>query len=255
MVKFILLGHGRSGSTLLVKSLGRHSNVRMLGELFNEEAAERERAFHALNRIFPSDQPETRYYRDGDDGEEFLRNGVFYERGWENIHAVGYKMFYVHARRNRQEKKAWDYLVNNRDVHVVHLLRRNLFESFISLQIARKTKEWKRWKTDTKPFTEIEPFALTPKECADYFNQKTAFRIWGRRTFKDHPFLEIEYERDVCANFDNALHSIHDFLGVAREPAQQLLEKQARRHPSQQVTNYEELKEYFRYTLYESFFE
>jgi len=49
---FILLGHGRSGSTLLVRSLTEHPNVRMFGELFHYEQKERERAFHALNKKF-----------------------------------------------------------------------------------------------------------------------------------------------------------------------------------------------------------
>jgi LPS sulfotransferase NodH len=255
MVDFILLGHGRSGSTLLVKSLDEHPNIRMFGELFNIEEKERCRAFHALNRTYPPDQLEKGYYVEGEDAAEFLRSSVFYPRPWKEIQAVGFKMFYVHARRYPKERNAWDYLIAKRDLHVIHLVRRNLLESFVSLQIARRTKEWKRWKSDTSPVSEYEPFHVDPAILQGYFNEKFTYRQWARRTFRDRPFIEIEYERDVCGDFESVMHRLHDFLRVPRGPARQLLAKQAMHHPCDMIVNYAELKERFRNTLFEVFFE
>ena len=255
MVKFLLLGHGRTGSTLIVKSLDEHPNVRMLGELFNIEEAERSRAFHALNRIYAPDKLEKRYYIEGEDAEEFLRNGVFYKRPWQEIQAVGYKMFYVHARRYPNEKTAWNYLIHNRDIRIIHLLRRNLFESFVSFKIAMITKEWKRWKGEAKPHSSVQPLQIDPKELEFYCNQIISYQLWARQSFRDHPFMEFEYETDICGRFESLMHDIHDFLDVPREPARQLLEKQAKRPLGEIVANYAQLKEHFRDTLYEEFFE
>ena len=252
---FILLGHGRSGSTLVVRSLTEHPNVRMFGELFHYEQKERERAFHALNKKFGPGKHETNFYHEGEDGAAFLRNSVFYQRPWSEILAVGYKMFYLHARGNANVSKAWDYLIENKDIHVVHLSRANLLHSWLSLQIAHITKEWHWQKGAPGPRTLLPPLKLDPIECENYCNQTFAHRQWAIERFQDHPTIEVEYEADIVGRFQETMHKLQDFLEIPRGPAEQILEKQAKRKPSEQIINYDEFKEHFRNTLYESFFE
>ena len=254
MIKFILLGHGRSGSTLVVKSLAQHPNIRMAGELFHESQDERKRAFEGLNRTYPPDKAEKHYYLEDTDGAKFLREDVFYERPWPEIRAAGFKLFYVHARNHSETRKAWPYLLENKDIRVLHLVRTNNLESFLSLKLALLTKEWKRWKNSQTERAEPPLLTLDPKECRAYFDEKRVWRDWARASFSDHPFFEFEYERDVCRRFQPLMHDIHDFLDVPRAPASELLEKQARKPPREQIANYDELKEYFRYTPHEEFF-
>ncbi len=255
MLKFILLGHGRSGSTLVVRSLQRHPNVLMGSEHFHAEQEERHRYYHELNGGYPADRPQQRYYLDGEDGSEFLRDHVFHERGPGDLRAVGFKMFYLHARENPQVKTAWDYLIENKDVRVIHLRRRNLFESFVSLKVAFITREWNRQR-DARPTAEPPTgLEIDPRECEDYCNRATAYRRWADERFAAHPRLEVEYERDVCGRFASAMEDIYGFLGLPNEPAEPLLVKLASRHPREQVSNYDELKEYFRHTLYEEMFD
>lgn len=254
MVKFIILGHGRNGSTLIVKSLDEHPNVRVAGELFHSDETERCRAFHALNRTYPPDKLERHYYRDGQDGAQFLKESVFYERPWKEISAVGFKLFYIHARKDLNIQKAWRYLLENKEIRVIHLLRADMLASYLSLRVAFITKEWKLWKGTTRPRQEPPRLRLEPAECAAHFNQILAWRQWANENFREHPFLEIEYERDVCARFEAVMNEIHDFLDLPRVPARQLLEKQAQRPPREAIINYDELKQHFRYTLYEQFF-
>jgi LPS sulfotransferase NodH len=256
MVKFILLGHGRSGSTLLVKNLIEHPGILMDEELFHPEEAERFKSDPNPNRDAP-EMPgvEIRPYRDGEDGAEYLREAVFCDRSRDDILAVGFKLFYTHARGDAKARTAWDYLIENRDVRVVHLVRVNLLESFLSLKVAFMTGEWRRWKGAEGASAPPTSLRLEPRECEEYFNEITAYRAWARDAFRRHPFLEIEYERDVCARYPETMGRVYDFLCVPRGPAEQLLEKQSRRRPRETVSNYAELKEHFRPTAYGKFFE
>lgn len=253
MVKFILLGHGRCGSSLIVESLAEHSDVRVGGELFHCEEEARRCAFQLLKNTDPIDKREARHYRDGADATQFLEEAVFRDSR-SGVRAVGFKMFYVHARSNPNEKKAWNYLLTNKEIRVIHLIRANMLESYISLRVASITGEWERSKGSAAPRREPPQLRLEPRVCEAHFNQELAWRKWARESFRQHPFLEIEYERDVCARFEAVMNEIHDFIDVPRIHARQLLEKQARRSPREATINYEELKDYFRYTLYEDFF-
>lgn len=254
MVKFILLGQGRSGSSLITEALAEHPEVRIAGEVFHAEEEGRRLAFQALNGTGPGGEREAQYYRDGVDAWQFLEEAVFYAPPGSGVRAAGFKMFYRHARRNPAEKRAWNYLLANNDVHVIHLIRENTLESYISLRVAFLTGEWERPKGANTQRKEQPRLRLEPKECEVYFNQEIAWRKWARESFGSHPFFEIKYEKDVCARFVEVMNEIHDFIAVPRRRARQLLEKQAQRPPRETVTNYEELKEYFRYTLYEDFF-
>lgn len=255
MKRFIILGHGRSGSTLLARSLTQHPNVRMFGELFHDEEPERERAFRAFNESVGPRRREPRFYRDGEDGAAYLRETVFRRRPWRELLAVGFKMFYLHARADPRVKTAWDYLVENTDVRVIHLGRSNLLECWLSLQMAHITGEWERRKGAPGPRTLVPPLDLDPAKCEAFFNQTLAHRRWAAERFRRHPTLELEYEADVVGRFEQTVRRMQDFLEAPRGPAEKLLEKQARRKPREQIVNYDEFKDYFRHTLYEGFFE
>jgi LPS sulfotransferase NodH len=256
MVKFILLGHGRSGSTLLVKTLLQHSRILMEEELFHPEEAERFKVDpHPTESSLEQTEFEIEPYRDFEDGAEFLTERVFCERENSRFLAVGFKMFYTHARENKNAKTAWDYLTSDESIHVVHLVRTNILATFLSLKMAFQTGEWRRWKGTASAAATPLSLRLEPAECEQFFNQIVAHRLWAQRAFQSHPFLEIYYENDVCSDFENTMFRIYDFLNVPREPARELLEKQASRRPADLISNYDELRHHFRHTLFESFFE
>jgi len=252
MVRFILLAHGRCGSSLIMESLAEHPEVRIGGELFHCEEEARRRAFRTLNGTESVGRHESRHYRSGTNAAQFLEHEVFHER--PGVRAVGFKMFYVHARSNENEKEAWNYLLTNNDIAVIHLIRTNMLESYISLRIASITGEWERFKDSSAPRVEAPTLELEPKVCEAHFNQELAWRQWARESFRHHPFLEIEYDKDVCTRFQAVMKKIQAFLEVAPRPARQLLEKQSRRSAREAIVNFDELKNYFQHTLYEEFF-
>ena len=254
MVNFVLIAHERSGSTLLWRSLADHRNICMYGELFHDEEAERKRTFRAgdpeRNLFYGG-----RYYRDGENGAHFLRTTVFYDPEWKILRAIGFKLFYQQARKDLSAKSTWHYLLEDKQVHIVHLWRRNLLECYLSQQLAIRTNVWVRLRNGrARRSLNLKSFSLDPKACEWYFREITAYRRWASLSFRSHPLLEIEYERDVCGRFQEMMSDIYNHLKVPRKRARKFLEKQARYKPAEQLSNYEELKEYFRHTPYEEFF-
>jgi len=260
MVRFLILAHARSGSNLLMCGLFKQRNVHMFAELFNELEEERRRAFRAsfqdcktASVPHPSvELDENEFYHDGEDGAAFLERAIFYRHARESV-AVGFKMFFHQARSSENARKVWQHLICDREVRVIHLMRRNLLESFLSLQLAFQTDHWIFPRNGEAPPVP-PPLHLSPKECEDYFRNVLAGRRWARQKFRGHPSIEVEYEADLCRGFQATVHRVQDFLGVPRRRARRLLRKQARVGPREQIGNYAELKAHFAGTPYASWF-
>lgn len=259
MIKFVLLGHRRSGSTLLLCGLAGNRNIYMFGELFNEHEDDRRKAFAsglrncsvAERRGMSADG----FYRDGQDGAQFLRDSVFYEHYWEPV-AVGFKLFYHQARQTDGARRAWAHLIAHKDIRVVHLVRRNMLESMLSLRIAIQTNRWASLAgEDPAPAELLAPLHFSPQECEGFFSETEKSQQWARAAFREHPCIEIEYEGDLCRRFQATVHRVQDFLGVPRRRARRLLRKQAQRRPAEQIGNYAELKAHFAPTPYARWFE
>lgn len=246
MLKFILLGYSRSGSSLLNFALREHSEIEMYGELFNPNQEVRQKFFHVRNSS----------YLDGTDAALFLKDTVFYERDRsEKQKAVGFKIFYYDLRNDNEARKGWNYLLSQKDIHVIHLIRRNLLECLISHKVAMQTEQWLLEKSSKTKFVEVAPFRIEVERCKGFFENVFAWQEWATRSFQDHPLMTVEYEADICLAFPETINRIHDFLSVSPYHAPMLLQKQAQKKPRDQVCNYDELKEYFQYTLFSEFFE
>jgi hypothetical protein len=229
----------------------------MFGELFNEHAADRQRSYHSGLRKSKAAQrlglDETKYYRTGDDGASFLERNVFFNRYWEPV-AVGFKLFYQQARATPGARRVWRYLGAHPEVRVVHLVRRNLLESLLSLRVALATDEWARPRG--APAAAPPPVRLRAEECERYFARVERGRERARRRFAGHAVLEVEYERDLCGRFGEAVRGVERFLGVPEggAAATPQLEKQGVGGLRERVSNYEELRRHFRGSLYSHLF-
>jgi LPS sulfotransferase NodH len=250
MLKFILVAAPRTGSELLATCLRQHQNVILFGELFNDEEEERQRAFY-IKKSFRSFGEQSRtFYRWGDDANDFLNKYIFV-----NHWAVGFKILYNQARNEPKAEKAWDYLIENEDIHVIHLIRRNLLASLVSLKTALLTDEWVQLKDSPTNPTSSPTFRLDPQHCESYFEQTLERYQWIKSAFSRHPIIEIEYERDLCHQFEKTRQDLQDFLKITRQPLEKLLVKQAKRKLHDTIINYHELKDYFQNTDYEVFFQ
>ncbi|MEH2069543.1 MAG: sulfotransferase [Nostoc sp.] len=244
MLKFIIVGYSRTGSSLLQFALREHPEIEMYGELFSFK--------EEVRKNTPVGNSS---YLDGTDAALFLKDTVFCERDRQKQKSVGFKILYYQAREDNEARKAWKYLLSQKDIHVIHAIRQNLLECLISREVAMQTEQWLLEKSSKTKFVEIAPFRIEVERCKCFFESVFAWREWATRSFQDHPFMTVEYEADICLAYQETMNRIHDFLSVSPYHAPMPLQKQAQKKPRDQVCNYDELKEYFQYTLFSEFFE
>ena len=244
-VRFVLLSHHHSGEEVLRRGLAQHPQVRMYGELFHASPDERQRAVG----------PDGARYELGDEGSAYLQRTLSGPGGCEL--AVGFVMAYANARADRFMLTAWDYLIQDTDIRVLHLTRRNLLEYQVAMEVAHRTEGWFD-PLDHDVAYQVEPFSLPTGACRQEFDRLVTLGLWVKQAFARHRVLNIEYEQDIVANPRRALSRICNFIGV--DPAAPQVKSwtpspRPGPNPAKQLINFEELREDFRYTPYESLFE
>jgi len=273
-MKFVLLHHPRSGSTLMTSALMQHPSIRMFGEVFSDDKEDRITAFLTFDEMFgfqekalPEDALKAQgtrrsvklartvikdYYKDSIDGAAFLQEKVFQKPLQEGYLAAGFRIFYDHARSDTNVSRVWDYLLEDKEVHVIHLRRRNLLETYLSFHLASLTEKWvvRVWETQsTQPQVTLDPHA-----CQTFFEETISYQERLLQAFADHPLLELEYKRDMHLQFHDTMRKIQSFFQVPYQPLQAVLQKKSHVTPQEQISNYEELKACFHATPYKEFF-
>lgn len=232
---FVVLTHGRTGSTLLTLSL-LNMGIHVYGEIFHEEANSRADAM--VGRL---------PYASGMDGAEFVRSMH------SSFGPVGFKLFFEHATTG-PSATVWHYLANSTDIAIIHLVRRDLLASWISLKCAERTGVWVRRSTHpNRP--EVEPFEVRPNELEGYFESMHESRNSARTMFANHPFLEVTYEDDLCSNFEGTLNRIADFIGATElDPPAPATERIEQGDPVRLIANFEDLAQHFKDGPYSEYF-
>jgi LPS sulfotransferase NodH len=247
-VNFVLLGHPRCGSNLLLRALAEHPQVRMVGEALAPDP-------HIRKFAWSWAKPDFDGYQSGQDGGQFLEHAIFAKPPLENVTAFGFKLFYDQARSDEFIQTAWDYILSH-DIRIVHLVRRNLLYSLISFETAERTQRWHHViENADEKFPPFPPFALDPAVCRAYFDNVTGWRNWVKEKFATRSVLTVEYEKDLCTDFRRATFAVFNFLGVLRWHLRPGLIKQQTVTASQQISNFGDLRGYFQDTPYAEFFE
>nr|WP_283234686.1 sulfotransferase [Candidatus Protofrankia californiensis] len=235
---FVILTMPRTGSHHLEALANEHPNVLTNGELLNPW----DTGWPGVDRTEMSDGEllELAFVR-------FPRRDEKYE-----VSCVGCKINepQFHERPTFfEELAAWPRL------KVIALQRRNLLESFRSLTQARDSGRWLAPSADG-PAPVPPRVKLSPADCESYF--RSAERFYGRifARFPPEKIHEIYYE-DLGDSPRECLARIWDFLGVPPHPLSGclLLQQQETRPLGEAVLNYAELRDHFRGTPYQAFFE
>jgi len=238
---FVILGRSRVGSNLLRGLLNAHPQVATFGEIFRE----RESFDWDHLGYFQSSAMRGLAHRDPVaflDAKVFGRYPTF-------VHAVGFKLFYYHARADR-EASVWPYLRDRTDVKVIHLKRRNLLQTHVSRKRAAQTGRW----VDTAGNPDrAGRVVLDYQECLDDFVQTRAWEEESDRYFREHQTLQVEYER-LAEDYRAESGRIQGFLGVDVRPVEPSTFQQARQPLSELIANHAELKERFAGTAWAEFF-
>lgn len=265
----MVLGSARTGSNLLLSLLSSHPHIKTYGELFN------------LDML-----PETSLLEVLDDPATYLRRRVFQDHKAE-IAAVGFKMFYDHLTRDYFTKlvdmsdaatqlrekytrfssfiennyawevlderfqTTWEFLRGDQSLAVIHLQRRNMLHTLISLKQAYMTSQWWSLKSDLRT---TSPVHLDPEECCRYFEKLSSSAAEADAAFAKHPKINVIHE-DLIEKQQDTMQRIFAFLKVPYEQVTTRMKKQNLASPRETVDNYEQLKSYFRNTRWNVFFE
>jgi hypothetical protein len=228
---------------MLISSLNAHPQALAFGELF--------RTPDAIGWDVPpyadfTSKELLRLYQD--EPCRFLETVVF--RRWPSWkRAVGFKIFYYHARQ-APHSQVWSYLAQRDDILVVHVKRRNVLAQYLSLKLAHDTSLWHG--APSGPRGE-RPLALDVEGCRQHFAWVRAAEKETDAWFSGHRVLQVEYE-GLAHDPAVELARVQEFLGLAPGPLAVRTVRQRSAPLSQAIANYEELKAAFADTEWSTFF-
>lgn len=240
--RFVIISRGRSGTSLLRSLLNNHPQVTTFGEIF--------RRYGAIGW----DKP---HYRSSSaqleliqvDPVAFLQKYLFCKYP-KQIRAVGFKLFYYHA-RNPEWESMWQYLKASEDIQVIHLKRENMLATRLSLKRAFMTDAW---SSTNRTAGALPPLELDYEDCLEAFTQTRQWETQIATQFAGPRLLEMTYEA-LCEDREAEMKRVQAFLGLAYRPTATSLRQQNQQPLSKSIANYYELKEQFSGTPWLQFFE
>jgi len=140
MKTFVIVGQQRTDTTMLVRTLNEHDQVRCLGELFidkypnetkgNFAAYMRSSPWRRVSRHLMSARLVTRFL---DEASTAPRSVFSSDEKWRNCKAIGFKLMYGQAKR-MPAALSW---LKTRGIPVIHLVRTNVLRVLVSREVDR----------------------------------------------------------------------------------------------------------------------
>jgi len=202
--RFVILCTARTGSTWLHTLLNSSLFIHSKGEIVRENA---EGEQHPFERIAFGPSP------------TFIK-------------AVGLKVFYD----SPIYQEALQYLFENSDVKVILLSRLSALEQFVSYKKATASGQWSHSKDASPNHLEVDvkEFSIF-KQAAKKDLEKVLKQL------KNHEVFSLTYE-DLLVEQTKILEKLQLFLEAPPQRLQSLLQKQSVIPISQQVANWEQIK-------------
>lgn len=207
--KFIIITYARTGSNLLMSYMDSHKNVEAKGELFRNLEGK------TTKQVW---------------------NGFFNYKN-RKISNAGFKLFYTHP-FHTDDRSVWEIIENDRDIRIIHLVRKNKLRTYISGEIAKKTDKWTR-KKNSKISTNDKRLEIDFSDFETRVSKIDQFEKEARERFKNHDFLEVCYE-DLVSEKDNTMNAIFDFLSVERSLSKTSYKKQNSESLKDLVINFDD---------------
>lgn len=217
---FIILGHPRSGSTLLHTLLNSHPRIYSRGEWLGLDYDQR--------------------LAKGDvQIDDYLQEGLRALR--YPVKAMGFKFFYEYERQE-WGRGAFQLLSEWPQLKVIHLKRQNLLQQYISLKIAKKTQKWSAISSASKLPAKERKIVI---DANDLFRYLEALENWEATylpLFQHSPILEVTYE-ELVNEQKRVLQEVVGFLELHNWPMTSPLLRQNPEPWETLVLNSEELRE------------
>ena len=243
--RFIILGTGRTGSNFLQSLLNSHSQIVAFGEIFQSYDAIR---WDYVS--YPLEAPRHQLSLCQRDPIRFVETHVF-ARFPKEISAVGFRLFYSHAQHPSQ-RCLWPHLRDCKDLKIIHLKRRNVLRRYLSHRVAKESGRWRVLSGQTGGDT--VSVRLDYDDCLQWFTKTREQEQKHDVLFADHDMIDLFY-KDLSRDYAGEMRRVQQFLGVEYQQVIPATHKQAKRPLSAAISNYHELKQEFKGTPWEEFFE
>ena len=219
--RFAIVGYARTGSNFLSSGLESSASTRLHKEIFGAHSREI-----------------------GKDYEKIL--GRMYQKQPRSVKVVGFKLFYYHLTNDE-----WEKFLHHDDIKIIHITRKNVLKTILSLDIALKTDQW---NTSFIRLKSVEKKTrLETQNLLDRIEEIRAYEEITRSRFKDRDILEITYEdlvRDPMSEFKR----VEEYLGINDiDPNRITLRKQNPEKLSVLIENYDEVSQILAGTNYAQF--
>jgi len=240
--RFIILGRSRTGSNFLRGLISSHPAVLSMGEIFrNRDEIDFD---HPDYRV--SDKVLELYKSDP---AAFLETVVF-RKVPVQYQAVGFKLFYYHARKPPY-LQLWQYLEQHPEIRIVHIKRRNMLHTHLSRAKAEQSGVWVNINGVKEDQSAVN---LNYDDCLKDFQQTLDWETWADTYFKNHPLTQVYYE-DLAADYPGHAARLQQFLGLKEMLLEPSTHKQSNAPLSAAIQNYAELKARFAGSQWAGFFE
>ena len=240
--KFLIITRGRTGSNFLFSLFDSHPRIRHYSEIISPRRLRNKKGFK----------------------EEIVARGsvAFFKKCFEPVDkelTVGMKFHYHHFHENYGKKwdipdlyQTLDYFVSDRSIKILHLKRRNILKTLISVRVSDQTKQYVlRNESERKNDIRIK---LAMADCRREFRQTRENEKKSDGLFRHHEVLEVAYE-DLVDEETATCNRILDFLRVPRHPMASKIFQRNTRSLRDVVENYEKIKNKIAGTSREVFFE
>ena len=148
---------------------------------------------------------------------------------------IGAKIFYSH----RQDNEIWRYFASS-CTPIIHLVREELIDSYLSLKLAAASGIWKQPKKKKIGGEYDRSISI---DLADFQNYCMRIRRQIDRIkllFRDNPYLEITYS-SLVKDRAKTMSAVYSFLGLPnQETSSPRLIKQLSRPREELITNWNE---------------
>lgn len=241
----------RTGSTFLVHLLRSHSEIMCYGEIYSIPKPNGLAGRYAdLIRDNPAYLDYIRDYRDGD-LTRFLYKIAFDS---QDRRISGFKYKYGQLETPALET-ATTQIIQDTDIKIIHLVRRNLLARYLSQYIANKVTGFTmRLQNDEMP--DIPPVMLDPQACEKDFDKAMNHQAKYRNVFSAHPIFSIFYE-DLLEepSKSKVISELLSFLEVSDSPLSSPTQKIIQKPMSEAISNYTQLCDYFSFGPYAHLFQ
>ena len=248
MVKVVIIGAPRTGTTLLQGFCNEHPDIKpVAGEIFSHD-------------LFLWQTPVSQDLRD------IVRETCRIEKfTWDNMakerlrlldlmSAVlrkynGFKVIYDQLLRT---SRVWRAL-RTKNFKIVHMRRKNLLDRAVSQILAAKSGVW-HVRANRKPPKE-RPVLVNPHALDKILGSLASDDAWFAKYFSTDScpnVLDVNYEE--VFEWKTLRAKVEDFLGVKRSEIPPPYRKRTTEPPSKTIKNYPALKKFFDGTVWEKHF-